>query len=148
MIPRITITRFSSAQAFTGPSDGGGESMPVSSSIGGCSVGGSSSGSVSGSVGSGCGGGGAGEPICPGGPGVPVVPSESVGSGDSGGSVVPFVPPVPPVPPVAEVANMGIKSAITSVRDCGDNIKLMGFDIDVEEIDFEDSYQVTFRITK
>lgn len=41
-----------------------------------------------------------------------------------------------------------LKEAILLIRNCADKIERMGFTIDVEELDFENSYQVSFRIDK
>ena len=41
-----------------------------------------------------------------------------------------------------------IKLALNTIRDCENTLEKYGFNIDVEEIDFEDSYQVIFKIEK
>lgn len=41
-----------------------------------------------------------------------------------------------------------LKTVINTIRNCADTIEKYGFEIDTEEFDFEDSYQVTFRIEK
>ena len=41
-----------------------------------------------------------------------------------------------------------IRLAIDTIRNCEENLQNMGFTIDVEEIDFEGSYQVIFKINK
>ena len=72
-------------------------------------------------------------------------------------TVVPVAPMAPAPEPVPEVVPpvagpmpepSGIKSAINAIREVEGSIKLMGFEVDIEEIDFEDSYQATIKITK
>ena len=41
-----------------------------------------------------------------------------------------------------------IKLALNTVRECQNTLEKYGFIVDVEEIDFEDSYQVIFKIEK
>lgn len=41
-----------------------------------------------------------------------------------------------------------LRMAINTIRDCAATIEKYGFNIDTEELDFEDSYQVTFKIEK
>lgn len=41
-----------------------------------------------------------------------------------------------------------LKMVINTIRDCASTIEKYGFNIDTEELDFEDSYQVTFKIDK
>jgi len=41
-----------------------------------------------------------------------------------------------------------IRTIVNTVRDCANTIEKAGFKVDVEEIDFEDSYQVIFKIDK
>ena len=41
-----------------------------------------------------------------------------------------------------------IKLALNTIRECENTLEKYGFNIDVEEIDFEDSYQVIFKIEK
>lgn len=41
-----------------------------------------------------------------------------------------------------------IKTAINTIRDCANTLERYGFNLDVEEIDFEDMYQVIFKIAK
>ena len=41
-----------------------------------------------------------------------------------------------------------LRTAINTIRECADTIEKYGFNIETEELDFEDSYQVTFKIAK
>lgn len=41
-----------------------------------------------------------------------------------------------------------LKAVINTVRECANTIEKFGFEIDTEEFDFEDVYQVIFKITK
>ena len=41
-----------------------------------------------------------------------------------------------------------IKIALNTIRECENTLMKYGFSVDVEEIDFEDSYQVIFKIEK
>ena len=41
-----------------------------------------------------------------------------------------------------------LKLALNTVRECQNTLEKYGFIVDVEEIDFEDSYQVIFKIEK
>ena len=41
-----------------------------------------------------------------------------------------------------------IKIALNTIRECENTLMKYGFAVDVEEIDFEDSYQVIFKIEK
>lgn len=41
-----------------------------------------------------------------------------------------------------------LKTVINTIRDCANTIEKYGYMIDVEELDFENTYQVTFKITK
>ena len=41
-----------------------------------------------------------------------------------------------------------IKIALNTIRECENTLEKYGFIVDVEEIDFEDSYQVIFKIEK
>ncbi len=67
-----------------------------------------------------------------------------------GGSGVALEEPV--LQPVMQTANQpqkaDLKEAIMLIRNCADKIESMGFTIDVEELDFENSYQVSFKINK
>ena len=45
------------------------------------------------------------------------------------------------------VAN-NLRLVINTIRDCANTIEKFGFNIDTEELDFEDMYQVTFKIDK
>ena len=49
-----------------------------------------------------------------------------------------------PVP----VAAPNIRLALNTIRECETTLNKYGFNVDVEEIDFEDSYQVIFKISK
>ena len=46
----------------------------------------------------------------------------------------------------AAVPNMRV--ALNTIRECENTLEKYGFNVDVEEIDFEDSYQVIFKIEK
>ena len=41
-----------------------------------------------------------------------------------------------------------LRLALNTIRDCENTLEKYGFAVDVEEIDFEDSYQVIFKIEK
>lgn len=41
-----------------------------------------------------------------------------------------------------------LKEVINTIRDCAKQIENLGYSIDTDEIDFEDNYQVTFKIMK
>ncbi|MDD4607549.1 MAG: ParB/RepB/Spo0J family partition protein [Bacilli bacterium] len=41
-----------------------------------------------------------------------------------------------------------LKDAIDIIRECGTKVEGIGFDVEIEEIDFEDIYQVIFKIKK
>lgn len=41
-----------------------------------------------------------------------------------------------------------LKTVINTIRDCASTIEKYGFIVDTEELDFEESYQVTFKIVK
>ena len=41
-----------------------------------------------------------------------------------------------------------IRLALNTIRECENTLEKYGFTVDVEEIDFEDSYQVIFKIEK
>ena len=41
-----------------------------------------------------------------------------------------------------------IRVALNTIRECQNTLEKYGFMVDVEEIDFEDSYQVIFKIEK
>lgn len=41
-----------------------------------------------------------------------------------------------------------MKTVINTIRDCAATIEKYGFKIETEEIDLEDSYEVTFKIDK
>lgn len=49
--------------------------------------------------------------------------------------------------PVQMVGN-DLMSAINAIRECADAIEKSGFEIDVDEFDFEDMYQVIFKVNK
>lgn len=67
-----------------------------------------------------------------------------------GGSGIATEEPV--LQPVMQINNQpkkaDLKEAILLIRSCADKIEKMGFTIDVEELDFENSYQVSFKIDK
>lgn len=47
-----------------------------------------------------------------------------------------------------KLATTDLKTVINTIRECAATIERFGFIIDTEEIDFEDNYQVTFKIEK
>lgn len=52
------------------------------------------------------------------------------------------------LPEEEKVAQVDLKTVINTIRECAATIERFGFTIDTEEIDFADSYQVTFKIDK
>lgn len=52
------------------------------------------------------------------------------------------------LPGQQKLATADLKTVINTIRECAATIERFGFTIDTEEIDFEDSYQVTFKIDK
>lgn len=52
------------------------------------------------------------------------------------------------LPSQQKLATADLKTVINTIRECAATIERFGFTIDTEEIDFEDSYQVTFKIDK
>ncbi len=50
--------------------------------------------------------------------------------------------------PTIKAAVPNIKVALNTIRECESTLEKYGFTVDVEEIDFEDSYQVIFKIEK
>jgi hypothetical protein len=56
------------------------------------------------------------------------------------------VVPTTPIPIASNEKNL--KSAIDLIRNCSKNIESIGYSVEVEEIDFEDNYQVIFKIIK
>ena len=67
-----------------------------------------------------------------------------------GGNGVATEEPVlqPVMQTVVQPKKADLKEAIMLIRNCADKIESMGFTIDVEELDFENSYQVSFKINK
>ncbi len=67
-----------------------------------------------------------------------------------GGNGVATEEPVlqPVMQTVVQPKKADLKEAIMLIRNCADKIESMGFIIDVEELDFENSYQVSFKINK
>ena len=57
---------------------------------------------------------------------------------------------IPPVTQVAEEVPQSpvLRDVISKMRRTADEIEAMGFDIDTEEYDFDDIYQVIFKIKK
>lgn len=51
-------------------------------------------------------------------------------------------------PIVEPYVEKSLKIAINTIRECASNLEKMDFVVDLEEIDFEDTYQVIFKITK
>ena len=79
----------------------------------------------------------------------PIEPSTNVGNT----SVETFTAPTNNIP--ESTANQTIKAAVpnmrvalNTIRECENTLEKYGFNVDVEEIDFEDSYQVIFKIEK
>lgn len=52
------------------------------------------------------------------------------------------------LPEQRKLATADLKTVINTIRECAATIERFGFTIDTEEIDFADSYQVTFKIDK
>ncbi len=52
------------------------------------------------------------------------------------------------LPDRQKLATADLKTVINTIRECAATIERFGFTIDTEEIDFEDFYQVTFKIDK
>ena len=52
------------------------------------------------------------------------------------------------LPDHQKLATADLKTVINTIRECAATIERFGFTIDTEEIDFEDFYQVTFKIDK
>lgn len=52
------------------------------------------------------------------------------------------------MPDTKKIATADLKTVINTIRECAATIERFGFTIDTEEIDFEDSYQVIFKIDK
>ena len=52
------------------------------------------------------------------------------------------------LPEQKKLATADLKTVINTIRECAATIERFGFTIDTEEIDFEDYYQVTFKIDK
>lgn len=52
------------------------------------------------------------------------------------------------MPEPKKLATADLKTVINTIRECAATIERFGFTIDTEEIDLEDSYQVTFKIDK
>lgn len=52
------------------------------------------------------------------------------------------------LPGQQKLATADLKTVINTIRECAATIERFGFTIDTEEIDFEDSYQVIFKIDK
>lgn len=52
------------------------------------------------------------------------------------------------VNPQEKFVTGNLRMAINTIRDCASTIEKYGFNIETEELDFEDSYQVTFKIEK
>lgn len=53
-----------------------------------------------------------------------------------------------PVPTLTVPSNKNMMEAINLIRNCSRDLEKLGFDIDVEEIDFEKEYQVVIKIEK
>lgn len=52
------------------------------------------------------------------------------------------------VPGQDEAPTVDLKTVINTIRDCAAQIERFGFNIDTDEVDFDDYYQVTFKIDK
>ena len=79
----------------------------------------------------------------------PIEPSLNVGNTN----VETFTPPVTNISESTPNASIkaavpNIKVALNTIRECETTLEKYGFTVDVEEIDFEDSYQVIFKIEK
>ena len=80
----------------------------------------------------------------------PITPTLNVGNT----TVETFNQPVPniaeavPTPTQVKAAVPNMKVALNTIRECEATLEKYGFTVDVEEIDFEDSYQVIFKIEK
>lgn len=55
---------------------------------------------------------------------------------------------VPGTTPTPSKAVVDMKTVINTIRSCADTIEKYGFEIDVDELDLEDNYTVTFKISK
>ena len=60
----------------------------------------------------------------------------------------PVEPVIPVIPQNEPVAQMTLIDVINKIRKSADEIEAMGFEIDTEEFDFDDIYQVIFKIKK
>ena len=79
----------------------------------------------------------------------PIEPSTNVGNT----SVETFTAstsniPEPTANPTIKAAVPNMRVALNTIRECESTLEKYGFNVDVEEIDFEDSYQVIFKIEK
>ena len=79
----------------------------------------------------------------------PIKPSINVGNTN----VETFTPPANNIPeptanPTIKAAVPNMRVALNTIRECENTLEKYGFNVDVEEIDFEDSYQVIFKIEK
>ena len=79
----------------------------------------------------------------------PIEPSINVGNTN----VETFTPPANNIPeptanPTIKAAVPNMRVALNTIRECENTLEKYGFNVDVEEIDFEDSYQVIFKIEK
>ena len=79
----------------------------------------------------------------------PIEPSINVGNTN----VETFTAPANNVPeqviaPTVKAAVPNMRVALNTIRECENTLEKYGFNVDVEEIDFEDSYQVIFKIEK
>ena len=79
----------------------------------------------------------------------PIEPSVNIGNTN----VETFVAPTNNIPeqtanPTIKAAVPNMRIALNTIRECENTLEKYGFNVDVEEIDFEDSYQVIFKIEK
>lgn len=55
---------------------------------------------------------------------------------------------IPNGQPIMQKESLSLRDVINKIRKCADEIESMGFGIDTEEFDFDDMYQVIFKIKK
>ena len=79
---------------------------------------------------------------------IPAAPTPDVPAYTIPSAVTYEQPAFEPAPSVQIPTTKDIRIAINTVRECADTLERSGFTVDVEEIDFEDSYQVIFKISK
>ena len=93
-------------------------------------------------------------PIAPATENIPVIDKPIESSTNIGNtSVESFTAPASTIPestanPTIKAAVPNMRVALNTIRECENTLEKYGFNVDVEEIDFEDSYQVIFKIEK